>query len=90
LPAADQQRFKRLIANSERGELRTTELKEYRVLGRRVEALDSARLAALAQLAHRWAKPVDVVLEIVGWEDGDEMATRHPAGSAKARPRSGR
>lgn len=90
LPAADERRLKTLIGKSERGALRPTELKEFRSLVRRAERLDASRLSALAQVACRWGKPVHEVLEIVGWESGDEAATRHTAGTAKARARSRR
>lgn len=90
LPTTDERRLKTLIGKSERGALRPNELKEYRSLVRRAEKLDATRLSALAQVACRWGKPVHEVLEIVGWEGGDEAATRHTAGTAKARARSRR
>ena len=90
LPAADERRLNTLISKSERDALRPPELQEYRRLVRRAEKLDATRLAALTQLASRWGQPVPHVMQIVGWEGGDEEATRHPAGLAKARPRSGR
>jgi hypothetical protein len=87
LSAADERRLKALIGKSERGVLRGKELEEYRSLVRRAEKLDATRLAALAQLVSRWGKSVREVMEIVGWEGGDEEATRHPASPPKARPR---
>ena len=90
LSPAHERRLKRLIAESEQGALRPKELEEYRALVRRAEKLDATRLTALAELARRWSKPVRAVMDIVGWESGDEGATRDPAVPAKTRPRSRR
>lgn len=90
LPEAQERRLRTLINKSERGELHPKELEEYRTLVRHVEKLDGARLAALAQLARLWEKPVSTVMKLVGWEAGNDAATRHPASSAKTRARSRR
>lgn len=58
LPVKEQRRLRTLIGKSERGNLRPKELDEYRELVRHAEKIDAARLAALAQLARLWNKPV--------------------------------
>jgi hypothetical protein len=68
LPAADEQRLKRLIAESERGTLTPQELDEYRTLAQRAEQLDVMRVEALAELVQRHGKPVRVLKEEIGWE----------------------
>jgi hypothetical protein len=90
LPSVDERRLKTLIRKSERGVLRPNELEAYRTLVRRAEQLDATRLVALSQLARRWGKPVRDVMELVGSEGKDAAATRHPAGTKKARARSRR
>lgn|SRR5487761_1127423 len=90
LSAADERRLKTLIGKSERGALRPNELQTYRTLVRRAEKLDATRLAALAQLARRWGRPVRDIIEIIGWKGGDDQATRDSAATAKAGARSRR
>lgn len=74
LPAADERRFKTLVGKSERGALGPKELAEYRTLVARAEQLDAARLSALTELSRRWGQPVRAVMEVVGWEGGNEAA----------------
>ena len=68
LPAADEQRLKRLIAKSERGTLTPQELDAYRTLAQRTEQLNVMRVEALAELVQRRGKPVRVIKEEIGWE----------------------
>lgn len=87
LAKGQERRLKTLIGKSETQELRSNELQEYRNLVREAEKLDAVRVAALAQLARLWDKPLGAVIKRVGWECGDETATRNPARRAKARAR---
>lgn len=84
LPAADERRFKRLIAKSERGTLTPKELEEYRSLAQQAERLNVTRVEALAELVRRRGKPVRVIMREIGWEGGDEGASSHPARRATA------
>jgi hypothetical protein len=70
LPAADERRFERLIAKSERGTLTPKELDEYRMLAQRAEQLDATRVEALAELVQRRGKPAHVIMQEIGWERG--------------------
>jgi len=74
LPAANERRLKRLIRKSERGTLTPKELDEYRVLAQQSEQLDVRRVEALVKLAQRWGKPVQVVMQEIGWESGNDEA----------------
>ena len=71
LPAADQQRLKRLIAKSERGTLTPKELDAYRTLAQRVEQLNVTRTAALVALVQHRGQPVQAVMQDIGWERGE-------------------
>jgi hypothetical protein len=74
LPAADEQRLKRLIAKSERGTLTPKELGTYRTLAQQAEQLNVTRMEALAALVRRQGKPVRVIMEEIGWESGEDGA----------------
>jgi hypothetical protein len=90
LPAADEQRLKKLISKSERATLTGKELEDYRALVGRTEKLDATRLAALTQLARRWDKPVSVVMQTIGWGGGEDDTASDSARPAKTGPRSRR
>ena len=74
LPAADEQRLKRLIAKSERGMLTPKELDTYRTLAQQAEQLNMTRMEALAALVQRQGKPLRVVMEEISWESGEDGA----------------
>ncbi len=67
-------RLKRLAVKSERGLLKTHELEEYRQLSRQAEQLNAQRIEALTKLAHRWRKPLHLVMREMGRRDGEERA----------------
>lgn len=68
LPASDERRLRRFIPKSEAGELSGPERAEYRELARHAEQLNVERVKALAELARRWGKPLDVVMQEVAWD----------------------
>jgi hypothetical protein len=74
LPIADERRFKRLIAKSERGTLTAKELEQYRALAQQAERLNVTRLEALAELVKRRGKPAQIVMQEIGWESGESGA----------------
>jgi hypothetical protein len=74
LPMADERRLKRLIAKSERDTLTPQEVDEYRALAQQAERLDVTRVEALAALVRQRGKPVRVVMQEIGWENGDDGA----------------
>jgi hypothetical protein len=74
LPAAEARRLKQLIAKSERGTLTPKELDEYRALAQRAEQLNVMRVEALAELVRQQGQPVNVVMEAIGWESGEDGA----------------
>jgi len=77
LPTTAERRLKRLAEKSERGLLKVNELEEYRRLAQQAEQLDAQRVEALAKLAHRWEKPIHVVMREMGREDGENGAASH-------------
>jgi hypothetical protein len=74
LPAAEARRLKQLMAKSERGTLPPKELDEYRALAQRAEQLNVMRVEALAELVRQQGQPVNVVMEAIGWESGEDGA----------------
>jgi len=77
LPAPAEQRLKRLAVKSERGLLKANELEEYRRLSQQAEQLNAQRVEALAKLARRWEKPIQVVMREIGRRDGENRAASH-------------
>jgi hypothetical protein len=69
LPATQRQRLQRLIAKSEQGGLTPKELADYRALAKQAEQLNVQRVEALAELVRRRGKPVQMVMQEIGWED---------------------
>ena len=74
LPATDTRRLKQLMAKSERGTLTPKELDEYRTLAQRTEQLNVTRVDALAELVRRQGQPVNIVMEAIGWKNGEDGA----------------
>lgn len=74
LPAAEARRLKQLMAKSERGTLAPKDLDEYRALAQRAEQLNVMRVDALAELVRQQGQPVNVVMEAIGWESGEDGA----------------
>ena len=75
LPTTAERRLRRLAEKSERGLLKANELEEYRRLSQQAEQLDAQRVEALAKLAHRWGKPIHVVMREMGRREGENGAT---------------
>jgi hypothetical protein len=69
LKPADDARLRKLIAKSEAGRLADREKVEYRGLARQAERINAERVKALAELVRRWAKPSQVVMQEVGWDN---------------------
>jgi hypothetical protein len=69
LSSTDEGRLRALIARSEQGRLTDREQAEYRELAQRAERLNVHRLQALAELARRRGKPLQKLMQEIGWED---------------------
>lgn len=61
LPAAAEQRLRKLIARSERGRLTPQELADYRSLAQEAQRIDAARAEALAELARHRGQAVQAL-----------------------------
>jgi hypothetical protein len=57
-----------LIAKSEQGCLTDQEQVEYRELAQRAERVNVHRVQTLAELARRRGKPLQAVMQEIGWE----------------------
>ena len=79
LPVTVERRLRRLAGKSERGVLSAKELEEYRALAQQAEHMNTQRVEALAKLARRWGKSVDVVMREIGWREGEDDAASHSA-----------
>ena len=72
LPPRDQRRLRALSSKSETDALSPRELQEYQRLAQRAQEIDVDRVRALAELARRWGKPVDRVIEEIGWVSAND------------------
>jgi len=68
LPTSGERRLKRLIAKSEQGTLKPTELAEYQALAQEAERINVRRAEALAELARRRGRPAAVLRAEIGWK----------------------
>jgi hypothetical protein len=86
LSTTDDARLRTLIAKSEQGCLTDREQAEYRDLAQRAERLNVHRVRALAELARRRGKPLQVVMKEIGWEGDVHGVQSSHAGLETALP----